>query len=231
METVAVSGSPELAEELLRWFVEASEPECFAACLYTCYELLRPDVVLEVAWMHKLMDYAMPYMIMAVKEFSGKVRAGMRWQSRRGEVLHMVMGPAHCCILQACTAPSWFAMFLPSEPEHYAPCCSSYSITPIVPVISLLIFMPFLLRLIAMLQVDLLMSERKEAKEAVQAQADSMKQAQAQANSFQMLMPLALPAPAADPAAAAAGYGMHPGAMHPGAAAGFTGQPGYGGGY
>jgi clathrin heavy chain len=74
METVAVSGSPELAEELLRWFVEAKEPECFAACLYTCYELLRPDVVLEVAWMHKLMDYAMPYMIMAVKEFSGKVR-------------------------------------------------------------------------------------------------------------------------------------------------------------
>jgi hypothetical protein len=82
-----------------------------------------------------------------------------------------------------------------------------------------------------LLQVDLLMSERKEAKEAVQAQADSMKQAQAQANSFQMLMPLALPAPAADPAAAAAGYGMHPGGMHPAAAAGFTGQPGYGGGY
>jgi clathrin heavy chain len=77
METVAVSGSPELAEELLRWFVEAKEPECFAACLYTCYELLRPDVVLEVAWMHKLMDYAMPYMIMAVKEFSGKV--GILW--------------------------------------------------------------------------------------------------------------------------------------------------------
>lgn len=152
METVAVSGSPELAEELLRWFVGANEPECFAACLYSCYELLRPDVVLEVAWMHKLMDYAMPYMIMAVKEYSGKV--------------------------------------------------------------------------------ELLMSERKEAKEAVQAQADTMKQAQAQANSFQMLMPLALPAPAADPAAAAAaGYGMHPAAGFGGAAAGFTGQPGYGGGY
>lgn len=82
------------------------------------------------------------------------------------------------------------------------------------------------------LQVELLMSERKEAKEAVQAQADTMKQAQAQANSFQMLMPLALPAPAADPAAAAAaGYGMHPAAGFGGAAAGFTGQPGYGGGY
>jgi clathrin heavy chain len=73
METVAVSDSPELAEELLRWFVSAKEPECFAACLYTCYNLLRPDIVLEVAWMNKLMDYAMPYVIQSVKEFTGKV--------------------------------------------------------------------------------------------------------------------------------------------------------------
>lgn len=144
METVAVSDSPELAEELLRWFVSAKEPECFAACLYTCYNLLRPDVVLEVAWMNKLMDYAMPYVIQSVKEYTGKV--------------------------------------------------------------------------------DLLMGERKEAKEMVQAQADTMKAAQAQANSFQMLMPLALPAPDA------AGYGGMPAPGY-GAppAAGFTGQPGYGG--
>lgn len=73
METVAASGSPELAEELLRWFVGAREAECFAACLYTCYELLRPDVVLEVAWMHGLSGYAMPYLIQAVKEYSAKV--------------------------------------------------------------------------------------------------------------------------------------------------------------
>lgn len=143
METVAVSDSPELAEELLRWFVSAKEPECFAACLYTCYNLLRPDIVLEVAWMNKLMDYAMPYVIQSVKEYSGKV--------------------------------------------------------------------------------DLLMSERKEAKEAVQAQGDAFKAAQAQANSFQMLMPLALPAPDA-----AAAYGAPPGYGVP-PAAGFTGQPGYGG--
>lgn len=149
METVAVSGAPELAEELLRWFVEAGEAECFAACLYTCYELLRPDVVLEVAWMHKLMDYAMPYMIQTVKEYTGKV--------------------------------------------------------------------------------DLLMSERKEAKEAVQAQQDTMQKAQAQANSFQMLMPLALPAPQAVPGMSADGsFGGAPPAGY-GPAAGFTGHAGYGG--
>eukprot|EP00775_Hariotina_reticulata_P002627 gene2627-2928_t len=145
METVAVSGAPELAEELLRWFVEAKEPECFAACLYTCYDLLRPDVVLEVAWMNKLMDFAMPYMIQSVKEYSGKV--------------------------------------------------------------------------------DLLMGERKEAKEAVQAQADTLKQAQAQANSFQMLMPLALPAPQQPGMMPSdAGFGGMPAPSMYGAAAGYTGQ-------
>lgn len=147
METVAVSGAPELAEELLRWFVEAGEAECFAACLYTCYELLRPDVVMEVAWMNKLMDYAMPYMIQTVKEYTGKV--------------------------------------------------------------------------------DLLMSERKEAKEEQLAQQDNMQKAQAQANSFQMLMPLALPAPQAAGVAPDGGYGAVPPVGY--AAAGFTGQPGYGG--
>ena len=63
METVAVSSAPELAEELLRWLVEQGEKECFAAMLFTCYDLLKPDIVLEVAWMNKLMDWAMPFMI------------------------------------------------------------------------------------------------------------------------------------------------------------------------
>jgi len=71
METVAVSATPELAEELLRWFVDQGEKECFAAMLFTCYELLRPDAVMEVAWMHKLSDYSMPYTI--------QVRGGGGW--------------------------------------------------------------------------------------------------------------------------------------------------------
>lgn len=98
METVAVSDSPELAEELLRWFVSAKEPECFAACLYTCYNLLRPDVVLEVAWMNKLMDYAMPYVIQSVKEYSGKVRvvSGLTQHDRAPvrRALHQFIGHA-----------------------------------------------------------------------------------------------------------------------------------------
>lgn len=28
-----------------------------------CYDLLRPDVILELAWRHNIMDFAMPYLI------------------------------------------------------------------------------------------------------------------------------------------------------------------------
>lgn len=73
METTAASGEPELAEELLSYFIDSKEQECFAACLYTCYDLLRPDVVLELAWKNKLIDFAFPYMIQFVKEYTGKV--------------------------------------------------------------------------------------------------------------------------------------------------------------
>jgi len=155
METVAVSSAPELAEELLRWFVEQGEKECFAAMLFTCYDLLKPDIVLEVAWMNKLTDWAMPFMIQMLKEYTGKV--------------------------------------------------------------------------------DLLMSERKEAREVIESQVDAIKQQEAARNSYQMLMPLALPAPAMP--GGQPGYGGMPdpsqfGGAPPagyGAAAGFTGQPGYGG--
>lgn len=31
--------------------------------LYACYDLIRPDVVLEMSWRHGLHDFTMPYMI------------------------------------------------------------------------------------------------------------------------------------------------------------------------
>lgn len=31
--------------------------------LYTCYELVKPDVALEVAWRSNLYEYVMPYFI------------------------------------------------------------------------------------------------------------------------------------------------------------------------
>ncbi len=48
METTAQSEDKDIAEELLRFFVDSGEKECFAALLFTCYDLIKPDVALEV---------------------------------------------------------------------------------------------------------------------------------------------------------------------------------------
>lgn len=115
METAAHSGQEELTEELLRFFVEQGEKECFAACLYTCYDLVKPDVAIELAWMNGLTDFVMPYMIQFLREYTGKV--------------------------------------------------------------------------------DLLMSERKDAKEASEATQAKEREQEAARNAYATLMPLALPAP------------------------------------
>lgn len=63
MEYAAESRQQEVAEELLGWFLQRGNHDCFAACLYQCYDLLRPDVILELAWRHNIMDFAMPFLI------------------------------------------------------------------------------------------------------------------------------------------------------------------------
>lgn len=73
MEYSCESRMPELAEELLAWFLEQDNYECFAAALYHCYDLLRPDVILELAWRNQIMDFAMPYMIQVLRETTKKV--------------------------------------------------------------------------------------------------------------------------------------------------------------
>jgi clathrin heavy chain len=62
IDTVAESQDSDLAEQLLRFFVGVKDRSCFAACLYTCYDLIKPDVAIELAWRHGYTDFAMPYM-------------------------------------------------------------------------------------------------------------------------------------------------------------------------
>ncbi|XP_026177176.1 clathrin heavy chain 1 isoform X2 [Mastacembelus armatus] len=69
----AESKDAELAETLLQWFLEEDRKECFAACLFASYDLLHPDVVLELAWRHNIMDFAMPYFIQVMREYLTKV--------------------------------------------------------------------------------------------------------------------------------------------------------------
>ncbi|CAK1541751.1 unnamed protein product [Leptosia nina] len=73
MEYASESRQPEVAEELLDWFLERKNYECFSACLYQCYDLLKPDVVIELAWRHNIMDFAMPFLIQTVRELTTKV--------------------------------------------------------------------------------------------------------------------------------------------------------------
>jgi clathrin heavy chain len=73
METVAESRDPVLAEDLMRYIMNMEDKELFAAMLYTCYELVKPDVALEVAWRCNLYEYVMPYFIQFVRDLSMKV--------------------------------------------------------------------------------------------------------------------------------------------------------------
>ena len=50
IETTNDSKSAELVEELLRYFVEQEDKECFCATLFTCYQYVSPDVAIELAW-------------------------------------------------------------------------------------------------------------------------------------------------------------------------------------
>ena len=58
---------------MLAYFVESKNKECFAAMLYTCYDLLKPDNVLELAWRNGFTDFAMPYLINIIREYTQKV--------------------------------------------------------------------------------------------------------------------------------------------------------------
>ncbi|KAJ6325082.1 hypothetical protein OIU76_012210 [Salix suchowensis] len=73
METASQSGDREIAEELLIYFIEQGKKECFASCLFVSYDLIRPDVALELAWMNNMVDFAFPYLLQFIREYTGKV--------------------------------------------------------------------------------------------------------------------------------------------------------------
>ena len=74
IEVAAQSGDRDLVEtEVLRYFIAEGLTSCFTAALYTCYELVRPDVVMELAWMHDLTHVCMPFLIQYFRDMSTKV--------------------------------------------------------------------------------------------------------------------------------------------------------------
>jgi len=73
MQFVSESRDKAVAEDLLAWFLEIEKTDCFAATLFMCYDLLEPDVVMELAWRNNLMDFAMPFMIQFMRDYYTKV--------------------------------------------------------------------------------------------------------------------------------------------------------------
>ncbi|KAI9221518.1 hypothetical protein BC828DRAFT_404854 [Blastocladiella britannica] len=102
METAAESRDPAVAEELLDYFLTNRKKECFAALLFTCYDLVRPDVALELGWRNGWLDAAMPYVINMVREYTGKVdeleranrsRSAKEEEKEKQEMAVPILGP------------------------------------------------------------------------------------------------------------------------------------------
>lgn len=74
IDTAAESKDTDLVEELLRFFVSVKDRACFAATLYSTYDLVRPDVAMELAWRNGYVDFVMPYVIQYVKHLHEKVK-------------------------------------------------------------------------------------------------------------------------------------------------------------
>ncbi|KAL8278246.1 hypothetical protein RQP46_009419 [Phenoliferia psychrophenolica] len=63
IDTAASSGSTEVAEELLAYFVDIGSKENYTATLFTCFDLIRPDHAQFLSWRSGLQDFTMPYLL------------------------------------------------------------------------------------------------------------------------------------------------------------------------
>jgi len=74
IQTASISNEYEVAEELLSYFVDIGNKECFAAVLFACYDLVRPDVVEEMSWRHALNDFTMPYKLQNMRDTHARLK-------------------------------------------------------------------------------------------------------------------------------------------------------------
>ena len=85
MEIAAKSGDATIVDELLDYFIDQGNKECFSAALCTCYDLLKPDEVMQKAWLKGLSDWVMPYMIQVMRDMNGKLEILMKDKADRNE--------------------------------------------------------------------------------------------------------------------------------------------------
>jgi len=73
IETASASQRPEVVENLLRFFVSEGRKDCFTACLFSCFDFISPDVVIELSWKHGMMDFAMPFFVQTVRNMNNRL--------------------------------------------------------------------------------------------------------------------------------------------------------------
>merc|ERR1712241_308657 len=67
IDTANESCDGEIIENLLRFFCDSSEKECFCAAMYTCFSHISPDVVIELGWLNGYTNFVMPFLIQTFK--------------------------------------------------------------------------------------------------------------------------------------------------------------------
>mmetsp|Transcript_26943 Transcript_26943/g.41276 ORF Transcript_26943/g.41276 Transcript_26943/m.41276 type:complete len:1727 (-) Transcript_26943:146-5326(-) len=74
IDTANESADAEIIEDLLRFFCETSEKECFSAALYTCFGHIGPDIALELGWLNGYHNFVMPYFIQTFRNTSERLK-------------------------------------------------------------------------------------------------------------------------------------------------------------
>lgn len=115
IETAALSAKAEVVEELLRYFVDIGSRECYVGMLYACYDLIRPDVILEVSWRNGLHDFTMPYMINFLAQQAATIellkkdneeRKTREQSQQKNEENTPILGASRLMLTQGPSAPS-----------------------------------------------------------------------------------------------------------------------------
>jgi clathrin heavy chain len=75
IDTANESSDAEIIENLLRFFCETSEKECFCATLYTCFSHVRPDVALELGWLNGYSHFVMPFLVQNMRQTFDRLKA------------------------------------------------------------------------------------------------------------------------------------------------------------
>lgn len=74
IDTANESADPEIIENLLRFFCDSSEKECFCAALYTCFSHISPDLALELGWVNGYTHYIIPFFMQTFKQTHDRLK-------------------------------------------------------------------------------------------------------------------------------------------------------------